>query len=204
MSKRDIPRCKIERRFGESLWNLRNNRLEIAPGQHGEKPRKIMSDYCIRLLSKQKLKHYYCNLTEGKFLRTYKKAFTFQGNVGSNLIRLLESRLDVLVHRANLAPSFKAARQMINHGHILLNNRKVNICSHECKPGDVFRVNPKFIKALVIKETILMSNGNLPDYIKANYKYLTFSLSRTPHSHEFKWKTSMCPSLVAEYYSRVH
>ncbi|MGP1914338.1 MAG: 30S ribosomal protein S4 [Candidatus Hodgkinia cicadicola] len=203
MSKRNVSRFKIERRFGESLWNLRNKRLEIAPGQHWEKPKRNMSDYCIRLLAKQKLKFYYCNLTESKFLRAYQKALTFRGNVGSNLIRLLESRLDVLVHRANLAPSFKAARQMINHGHILLNNRKVNICSLECRPGDVFRVNPKFIKASIIKTSMLTSNTSLPNYIKANYKYLSFNLSRTPNAHEFKWKASMCPSLVAEYYSRV-
>ncbi|MGP1911547.1 MAG: 30S ribosomal protein S4 [Candidatus Hodgkinia cicadicola] len=204
MSKRNIPRFKIERRFGESLWNLRNNRLEIAPGQHGEKPRKNMSDYCVRLLAKQKLKFYYCNLSEGKFLKTYKKALTFRGNVGSNLIQLLESRLDVLVHRVNLASSFKAARQMVNHGHILVNNRKVNICSYECKPGDVFRVNPKFIKTLIIKTNILTIGNVIPSYIKANYKYLAFNLFKTPSLHDFKWKTSMCPSLVAEYYSHVH
>ncbi len=163
-----------------------------------------MSDYCIRLLAKQKLKFYYCNLTESKFLRTYKKALAFKGNVGSNLIQLLESRLDVLVRRVSLAPSFQAARQMINHGHILLNNRKTNICSHECKPGDVFRVNPKFIKAFVLKTSILTQNANLPDYVKANYKYLTFNLSRTPDPQDLKWKTSMCPPLVAEYYSHVH
>ncbi|MGP1918164.1 MAG: 30S ribosomal protein S4 [Candidatus Hodgkinia cicadicola] len=203
MSKRDVSRCKIERRFGESLWNLRNKRLEISPGQHWEKPRKALSDYCIRLLAKQKLKFYYCNLTESKFLRTYKRALTFRGNVGSNLIQLLESRLDVLVHRVNLAPSFKAARQMVNHGHILLNNCKVNICSHECRPGDVFRVNPKFIKAFVIKANVMLAKGNIPSYIKANYRYLTFNLFRTPRPQDFEWKASMCPSLIAEHYSHV-
>ncbi|MFP3018933.1 MAG: 30S ribosomal protein S4 [Candidatus Hodgkinia cicadicola] len=204
MNKRNLPRCKVERRFGESLWNLRNARLDISPGQHCEKPRKTLSDYCVRLLAKQKLKFYYCNLTEGKFLRTYKRALAFRGNVGTNLIQLLESRLDVLVHRVNLAPSFKAARQLISHGHILLNNRKVNICSHECKPGDVFRLNPKFIKAFVIKASMLALKTNVPDYVKANYKYLTFNLFRTPSPLDFKWNASMCPSLIAEYYSRVH
>ncbi|MFP3038904.1 MAG: 30S ribosomal protein S4 [Candidatus Hodgkinia cicadicola] len=204
MSKRNKAKCKIERRFGESLWNLKNNRLDIAPGQHGAKPRRSMSDYCVRFLAKQKLKFYYSNLTENKLLRTYKKALKLQGDVGFNLIRLLEMRLDVLVRRVNLTSSFEAARQLINHGHILVNNRKVNVCSFECKPGDVFRVNPKFINASTIRMSVLTNTDKVPEYINANYKYLSFNLYKTPSVQELRCKTNLCLTLVAEYYSHVH
>ncbi|MFP3037537.1 MAG: 30S ribosomal protein S4 [Candidatus Hodgkinia cicadicola] len=203
MSRRLEPKSKFERRIGESLWSSSNRRVETAPGQHGLKPRRNISDYGARLLAKQKLKFYYCNITENKLLNTYKRALKFKGNVGFNLVRLLELRLDVLVCRAKLAPTFGASRQMINHGHVLVNNSKVNICSYECRPNDVFRINPKFINAVIIKNSVLNTNSQIPSYIQSDYKHLTFRLLRIPCNHDIKWSASMCPALVAEHYSKV-
>ncbi|MFP3038327.1 MAG: 30S ribosomal protein S4 [Candidatus Hodgkinia cicadicola] len=168
MSKRGHPKFKFDRRIGENLWGVRRssvNRVQSAPGQHGDKPRAVMSEYCVRFIAKQKLKRYYCNLTESKFKKAFKKALKYKGNVSHNLIRLLEMRLDVLVYRACLAKSFRSARQLINHGHVLVNNRKVNICSFECKPGDVFRVNPSFVNAPVVKQAVLEAERDVPPHI---------------------------------------
>ncbi len=114
---------------------------------------------------------------------------------------MLELRLDVLVYRVGLAPSFRAARQLINHGHILVNNKKVNICSFECSRGDIFRVIPSFVNSLIIKQSLVNSKYYSLNYIKANYKYLTFELISIPKIKEIAYLTSMCPELVIEHYS---
>ncbi len=179
------------------------NRVQSAPGQHGAKPGPAASEYCVRFLAKQKLKFYYCNLTESKFEKVYKKALKYKGNVSLNFIKLLEMRLDVLVYRACLARSFRAARQLINHGHMLVNNRKVNICSFECRPGDVFRVNPNFVNALIIKQAVLETDRAVPQHVEVNYRYLSSKLLSTPVVSGALYPVSMCPELVAEHYSGV-
>ncbi|MFP3037965.1 MAG: 30S ribosomal protein S4 [Candidatus Hodgkinia cicadicola] len=204
MNKRLLPKFKFDRRISENIWNTAKssyNRKQNAPGQHGTKSKSILSDYCIRLLAKQKLKFYYSNLTESKFKKVYIKALNYKGNVSHNLVRLLELRLDVLVYRVGLVPSFRAARQLINHGHILVNNKKVNICSFECSIGDIFRVIPNFVNSLIIKQSLLNSKYYSLNYIKANYKYLTFELISIPKIEEIAYLTSMCPELVIEHYS---
>ncbi len=206
MSKRIHSKFKFDRRIGENMWGVRRssvNRVQSAPGQHGAKTKSDVSEYCVRFLAKQKLKFYYCNLTESKFKKVYKKALKYKGNVSHNFIKLLEMRLDVLVYRACLACSFRAARQLINHGHVLVNNRKVNICSFECRPGDVFRINPSFVNARIIKQTVLEAERAVPQHVQANYKYLSFKLVSTPVVSGLLYPVSMCPELVAEHYSGV-
>ncbi len=112
-------------------------------------------------------------------------------------------RLDVLVYRACLARSFRAARQLINHGHVLVNNRKVNICSFECRPGDVFRVNPNFVNALIIKQAVLETERAVPQHVEVNYRYLSSKLLSAPVVSGALYPVSMWPELVAEHYSGV-
>ncbi|PIM95586.1 30S ribosomal subunit protein S4 [Candidatus Hodgkinia cicadicola] len=161
MNRRKKPKFKFDRRIGENIWNTRRsnfNKRKYVPGQHGNKPKKKLTDYGIRLLAKQKMKVYYSNLTESKFKKIYLKALKLKGNVALNIVRLLEMRLDVLVHRSGLAPSFRSAKQLISHGYILVNDKKIDICSYECKVGDVFRVHPNHINSELIKKMCWILN----------------------------------------------
>ncbi|PIM95879.1 30S ribosomal subunit protein S4 [Candidatus Hodgkinia cicadicola] len=204
MNRRKVPKFKFDRRIGENIWNSRRsslNKRNYGSGQHGNKPKKRLTDYGIRLLAKQKMKIYYSNLTESKFKKVYIKALKLNGNVALNIVRLLEMRLDVLVHRAKLAPSFRAARQLINHGYILVNNKEVNICSHECNVGDVFRIHPKCINSMLIKQSILNSESDVPKHIECCYRYLTFKLIKTPKYTNKTYPVTMNPESVVEFYS---
>ncbi|ACT34350.1 30S ribosomal subunit protein S4 [Candidatus Hodgkinia cicadicola Dsem] len=206
MNRRLRPKFKFDRRVGESLWGVSRssvNRVPTAPGQHGYKTRSSVSEYAIRLTAKQKLKFYYSNLTESKLVKAYKTALKYRGDVAHNLVRVLERRLDVLVYRARLAASFRAARQLISHGHVLVNNSKVDICSFECKPGDVFRVAPCFVNAAVVKEAVLGCERSVPNHISCDFKHLKFTLVKPPAACGALFPVAMCPELVAEYYSGV-
>ncbi|XXN13828.1 MAG: 30S ribosomal protein S4 [Candidatus Hodgkinia cicadicola] len=203
MSKRKHSKFKFDRRIGENLWNNpRSSVLRCAnpPGQHGAKIKTKSSDYCVRMLAKQKLKFYYSNLTDSKLQKLYKCALRYKGNVACNLVKLLESRLDVLIYRAHLAPSLIAARQLISHGHILVNNIRVTICSYMCKPGDVFKVAPKSINLKTIRDSVLSSNLRTPSSMWSDYKHLTFGLISLPKAKEVIYPSTMCLDLVMEHY----
>ncbi len=204
MNRRTNPRFKFDRRISENIWGTRRSSFvknQSGPGQHGLKRKSVVSDYGIRLLAKQKLKFYYSNLTESKLKKTYEKASKYKGNVAKNLIRLLELRLDVLVHRAGLSSSFRAARQLINHKHILVNNKIVNTCSYECKPGDIFRIIPKYINSAMLKHNLLLPKPKIPNHITSNYKYLKFKVTKIPEYNGEIYPTQMCPELIVEFYS---
>ncbi|AUG33836.1 30S ribosomal subunit protein S4 [Candidatus Hodgkinia cicadicola] len=203
MSKRKKSKFKFDRRIGENLWN--NPRSSVIacsnpPGQHGAKIKTKTSDFCVRMMAKQKLKFYYSNLTESKLRKLYKNALRYGGNASHNLVRLLESRLDVLVYRVGLATSPSAARQFVSHGHVLVNNVKVTICSYKCELGDVFRVAPKAISLLAVKTSVLNSCFRAPRYIRSDYKHLIFKLINTPSVNDIEYPNTMCLDLVMEYY----
>lgn len=170
------------------------------PGQHGARIKTKTSDFCVRMMAKQKLKFYYSNLTESKLRKLYKKALRYGGNAAHNLVRLLESRLDVLVYRVGLATSLFAARQFVSHGHMLVNNVKVTICSYMCKSGDVFRVAPKAINLLAVKTSVLNSCFRAPRYVQPDYKHLVFKLVNAPSVKDINYANTMCLDLVMEYY----
>ncbi|XXM93680.1 30S ribosomal protein S4 [Candidatus Hodgkinia cicadicola] len=204
MSKRNHGKFKLDRKVGESLrGGLRSSISQSfnAPGQHGAKPKVRVSDYGIKMIAKQKLKFYYANLTESKLRKVYKRALAYKGDVSSNFLRLIESRLDVLVYRANLCASFMASRQLINHGHVLVNGVKVTVCSYLCKRGDVFRIAPSSINFASVKGAVLGSSCNPPRYIDPDYKHLVFKLISLPSVGDMCYPTSICPELVMEYYS---
>ncbi|ATW06090.1 30S ribosomal subunit protein S4 [Candidatus Hodgkinia cicadicola] len=203
MSKRKESKFKFDRRIGENLWN--NPRSSVIacsnpPGQHGAKIKTKTSDFCVRMMAKQKLKFYYSNLTESKLRKLYKSALRYGGNASHNLVRLLESRLDVLVYRVGLATSLVAARQFVGHGHVLVNNVKVTICSYMCKSGDVFRVAPKAINLLAVKTSVLNNWFRVPCYIQSDYKHLIFKLVSVPSVNDIEYADTMCLDLVMEYY----
>ena len=146
MTKRTAAKYKIDRRMGENIWGRPKspvNRREYGPGQHGQRRKGKLSDFGLQLRAKQKLKGYYGDLTEKQFRRIYGEAERVKGDTGENLIGLLERRLDAVVYRAKFVPTIFAARQFVNHGHINVNGRRVDICSYRLRKGDVVSVRPK-------------------------------------------------------------
>ena len=146
MTKRTQAKYKLDRRMGENIWGRAKspvNRREYGPGQHGQRRKGKLSDFGIQLRAKQKLKGYYGDLTEKQFRRIYAEAERRKGDTGENLIGLLERRLDAVVYRAKFVPTVFAARQFVNHGHVQVNGRRVNIPSYQVKDGDVITVKEK-------------------------------------------------------------
>ena len=155
MTKRTAAKYKIDRRMGENIWGRPKspvNRREYGPGQHGQRRKAKLSDFGLQLRAKQKLKGYYGDLTEKQFRRIYAEAERVKGDTGENLIGLLERRLDAVVYRAKFVATMFAARQFVNHGHVLVNGKRVNIPSFRVKEGDVIEVRislsrlPSFLK----------------------------------------------------------
>src|SRR5258708_16698134 len=135
MAKREESKYKINRRLNANLWGRAKsplNRREYGPGQHGQR-RKKPSDYGTQLMAKQKLKGYYANIGERQFRRLYEEAVRRRGDTGRNLIELLERRLDATVYRMKLAPTPFAARQLVSHRHVLVNDRRVNNSSSQLR-----------------------------------------------------------------------
>ena len=145
MSKRETSKYKINRRLGVNLWGRPKspvNKREYGPGQHGQRRRKP-SDFGTQLSAKQKLKGYYGNIGEKQFRRYYQEAVRRRGDTGENLIEVLERRLDAVVYRAKFVPTVFAARQFVNHGHILVNGKRVNIPSYQVQDGDEVQIKAK-------------------------------------------------------------
>src|SRR5213082_134811 len=143
MSKREESKYKINRRLGVNLWGRAKsplNRREYGPGQHGQRRSRKPSDFGIQLSAKQKLKGYYGNIGERQFRRIYAEAVRRRGDTGENLVELLERRLDACVYRMKLAPTPFAARQIVNHGHVLVNGKRVNIPSYVLSDGDTIEL----------------------------------------------------------------
>ena len=130
MTKRSEAKYKIDRRMGQNIWGRPKspvNRREYGPGQHGQRRKGKLSDFGVQLRAKQKLKGYYANISERQFHGIYVEAGRMKGDTGENLIGLLERRLDTVVYRAKFVATMFAARQFINHGHVKVNGRRVNI-----------------------------------------------------------------------------
>src|SRR5919112_585549 len=169
MSKRHSAKYKIDRRMGENLWGRPKspvNQRQYGPGQHGQRRKSKVSDFGLQLKAKQKLKGYYGNLTEKQFRRTYDQAARRKGNTSENLIALLESRLDAVVYRAKFVPTPFAARQFVNHGHVLVNGKRVTIASYRCRPGDVVEVRERSRHMALVLEALQSPERDTPDYIE--------------------------------------
>ena len=205
MTKRLNSKHKIDRRLKVNLWGRPKspfNTRAYGPGQHGQTKTSKPSDYGIQLQAKQKLKAYYGNINERQFRNIYRKALAKKGDTTENLIALLESRLDTVIYRAKFAPTVFSARQMINHGHIKVNNRRVNISSYVVRSTDTIEVREKSKKLTVIDGSLQSKERDVPEYIQLDDKNKTVKLVRIPKFAEVPFPVIMEPSLVIEYYSR--
>ena len=204
MSKRQSAQYKIDRRMGENIWGRPKspiNSRAYGPGQHGQRRKSKVSDFGLQLRAKQKLKGYYGNLTEKQFSRTYEEAARRKGNTSENLIGLLEARLDAVVYRAKFVPTVFAARQFVNHGHVLVNGKRVNIASYRVKVGDVVTVRERSRNMALVLEALQSSERDTPDYIELDPKAMTAKFVRVPEFSEVPYPVKMEPNLVIEFYA---
>jgi small subunit ribosomal protein S4 len=204
MSKRHSAKYKLDRRMGENIWGRPKspvNARQYGPGQHGQRRKQKVSDFGLQLRAKQKLKGSYGNITEKQFVRTYEEADRRKGNTSENLIGLLESRLDAVVYRAKFVPTVFAARQFVNHGHVLVNGKRVNIASYRVKAGDMVSVRERSKNMALVLEALQSGERDTPDYIEMDTKAMTAKFIRQPELSEVPYAVKMEPNLVIEFYS---
>ena len=205
MSKRNSAKYKLDRRMGENLWGRPKSPINTRPnppGQHGARRKSKVSDYGIQLRAKQKLKGYYANISERQFHGIYVEAGRMKGDTGENLIGLLERRLDTVVYRAKFVATMFAARQFINHGHVKVNGRRVNISSYKVKPGDVVEVKESSKQLAHVLEASQLGERDVPDFIEADHSKMTAKFTRIPALSDVPFAVQMEPHLIVEFYSR--
>ncbi|MDP6352633.1 MAG: 30S ribosomal protein S4 [Alphaproteobacteria bacterium] len=204
MSKRLSSKYKIDRRLGVNLWGRPKspiNKREYGPGEHGQRRRKI-SDYGLQLHAKQKLRGYYGNITEKQFRRTYHEAVKAKGDTSEHLIGLLERRLDMVVYRMMFATTIFAARQLINHGHVAVDGRRVNIASYRVGEGQEIEIRARSKQHPSVLEAIQSPERDVPDYVEVDIDKLKGRFIRIPMLADVPYPVQMEPNLVIEYYSR--
>ena len=218
--KRHSAKHKIDRRLGVNLWGRPKSPLnsqiwqslttsgipplnsrEYGPGQHGQR-RKKPTDFGVQLMAKQKLKGYYGNIGEKQFKKYYQKAVRAKGDTGQNLVGILEMRLDAVLYRSKMVPTVFAARQVINHGHVLLNGKRCNIASVLLRPGDEIALKEKAKNIPAVLEAIASVERDVPEYVEADHNKFTARFVRVPTLDEVPYPVQMEPNLVVEYYSR--
>jgi small subunit ribosomal protein S4 len=205
MTKRVEAKHKLDRRMGQNIWGRPKspvNRREYGPGQHGQRRKGKLSDFGIQLRAKQKLKGYYANISEKQFRGIYAEAIRMKGDSGAHLIGLLERRLDAVIYRAKFVPTVFAARQFVNHGHIKVNGRRVNIASFRVKVGDLVEVKDASKQLALVMEATGLPERDVPDYIEVDHTKMTAKLARVPAPGEVPYPVMMEPHLVVEFYSR--
>jgi small subunit ribosomal protein S4 len=205
MTKRVQAKHKIDRRLGENIWGRPKsplNKRESRPGQHGAARTGKLSDFGQQLRAKQKLKGYYANIGERQFRRIYGEAARMKGSTSEHLIGLLERRLDAVVYRAKLVPTPFAARQIVSHGHVTVNGRRVTVPSYRVKIGDVIELREKAKQLPLVLESVKSPERDVPDYIEADHSKMTAKFVRTPGLADVPFPIVMEPNLVVEFYSR--
>ena len=205
MTKRTAAKYKIDRRMGENIWGRPKspvNRREYGPGQHGQRRKGKMSDFGLQLRAKQKLKGHYGDLTEKQFRRIFAEAERVRGDTGELLIGLLESRLDSVVYRAKFVPTIWAARQFVNHGHILVNGKRVNIPSYRVKEGDRVEIRDRSKQLALVLEAVGLAERDVPDYLEVDHSKMTATFVRAPGLSDVPYAVQMEPNLVIEYYAQ--
>src|ERR1041385_1557981 len=205
MSKRANSKYKLDRRVGENLWGRPKspvNKRSYGPGQHGQRRAKKLSDYGTQLQAKQKLKGYYGNITERQFRKYYQEASRRQGDTGENMIGLLERRLDAVVYRSKFVPTPFAARQLVSHGHVRVNGRRVTVPSYQVKEGDSIELVGKAKELALVLEAAKSAERDVPDYVDADHGKMTAKFLRTPKLGDVPYAAQMQPHLIVEFYSR--
>ena len=205
MTKRHEAKYKIDRRLGQNIWGRPKspiNKREYGPGQHGQRRKGKLSDYGVQLKAKQKLRGYYGNISEKQFRGLYEDAIRMKGDSGANLIGLLERRLDTVVYRAKFVATMFAARQFINHGHVKVNGRRVNIGSYQLKVGDTIEVKEASKQLAHVLEASQLPERDTPDYLEVDHGKMTAKYVRIPGLSDVPFPVQMEPHLVVEFYSR--
>jgi len=205
MTKRIASKYKINRRLGVNLWGRAKspvNFRDYGPGQHGQRRAKKPTDYGLQLSAKQKLKGYYGNISEKQFRKYYTEASRRKGDTSENLIGILETRLDALVYRLKFVPTVFSSRQFINHGHVMVNGKRVNIPSYRIREGDVVQVREKSRLIPIVLEAMESPERDVPDYMTVDYNKMQGTFASVPKLADVPYPVQMEPNLVVEYYSR--
>jgi len=205
MTKRIQAKYKINRRLGVNLWGRPKspvNTRDYGPGQHGQRRGRKPSDFGLQLMAKQKLKGYYGNITEKQFRRYYREAAKRKGDTSETLIGLLERRLDAVIYRMKFVPTVFSARQFVNHGHVMVNGKRVNIPSYLVKEGDVVEVREKSRQLPLVLLAIESAEREVPDYMNVNHQKMQGTFMQTPKLSDVPYPVTMEPNLVIEFYSR--
>ena len=205
MAKSNKPKGKLVRKFGENIFGNPKydrllNRKPYSPGQHGQSRRSKLSNYGIQLQEKQKIKFMY-GLLEKQFRLTFERAEKMKGETGTNMLQILESRLDNVVYRLGFAPSRPAARQLVSHKHFLVNNKIVNISSFIVKPGDVIQVREKSRKMDIILESMRRIKGDMDlSWLSLDKAKMKGTFISVPERDEMQLTVN--EQLVVELYSK--
>jgi small subunit ribosomal protein S4 len=204
MTKRTESKYKVNRRLGVNLWGRPKspvNKREYGPGQHGQR-RKKPTDFGVQLMAKQKLKAYYGNISEKQFRKYYDEAVRRKGDTSENLIDLLERRLDTVVYRMKFVPTVFASRQFVNHGHVTVNGRRVNIPSFLVRDNDVVEVKEKSKQLASLLDASQSGEREVPEYIQTDHRAMKGTFMRSPKLTDVPYPVQMEPNLVVEFYSR--
>jgi small subunit ribosomal protein S4 len=204
MSKIPASKHKIDRRLGVNLWGRPGspfNTRNFGPGQHGKQKGKP-TDYGVQLKAKQKLKGHYGRVGERQFRRIYQEAIRRKGDSSENLIGLLECRLDAVVYRAKFGATVFAARQLVSHGHITVDGKRVNVPSAYVREGQVVAVRDKTRTLSVVIGAVESQERSVPDYLDVQENGFAVRFVRQPKLAEVPYAVKMEPNLVLEFYSR--
>jgi len=195
---------KVSRRLGTSIWGNTKDPFHtknFRPGQHGPTGRVKTSDYGIHLRAKQAIKNHYGRVTEVQFRNTFKIAVKMKGNTAENFAGLLESRLDMIVYRMNLAPTIFAARQLVSHCNIKLNGEKVNIPSARLKPGDTVELKDSVKQVPIYMEAALKQERMVPEYLTVDPNTMSGKYIRVPLISDIPYPFEPNFGKITEYYS---
>jgi small subunit ribosomal protein S4 len=204
MTKRAESKYKVNRRLGVNLWGRPKspvNKREYGPGQHGQRRKKV-TDFGVQLMAKQKLKFYYGNIGEKQFRKYYAEAVRRKGDTSENLIDLLERRLDMVVYRMKFVPTVFAARQFVNHQHMLVNGKRVNIASYQVKNDDTVEVKEKSKQLAMVLDAAQSTEREVPEYLQVDHRAMKGVFARGPKLNDVPYPVQMEPNLVVEFYSR--
>lgn len=202
MARYTGPRVRISRRFGVPIFGYSKSleKRNYAPGQHGPKSRRKVTDYALGLLEKQKLRYYY-GLQERQFRRVYETAASRRGVTGEQMLQLLETRLDSVVYSLGFANTRPAARQMIGHGHVRVNGRKVDVASYATKANDVIEVRGNAVsRQLATRGMELSTSRPVPDWLSVSKDALKGTVVRMPTREDIQPIAN--EQAVVEFYSR--
>jgi small subunit ribosomal protein S4 len=205
MTKRIRAKHKVDRRLKVNLWGKPKspfNTRNYPPGQHGQSKKGKPTDYGVQLHAKQKLKSYYGNINERQFRNVYRTAIKKKGNTTENLVGILERRLDAVIYRSKLSNTIFSSRQLINHGHVKVNGKKVNISSYQVREEDSIEIRDKSKQLAIIDIALANKERETPEYLQVDEKNKKVKFVRVPKFEEVPYPVVMEPNLVIEYYSR--